>query len=323
LDLSIVVPAYNEAESLPQLQAEVDAALRGQALHYEVVYIDDGSTDASLEVLRELHGRDPGRVQVLSFRRNHGKSAALAAGFAACRGEFVVTLDADLQDDPAEVPRLLQVLRDGADLVCGWKKQRHDPWSKRWPSKLFNFVTGRVSGVRLHDFNTGLKAYRCEVVRSISVYGELHRFIPVLAAWQGFVVRELPVGHRARRFGRSKFGPSRFLRGFFDLLTVMFLTRSGRSPLYFFGSLALVFFVVGAAIELWFFGLWMQGHGLRVRPLMLLGIGLLIVAIQIASMGLLAEMLSAERAERQTWSFRERLPRSEARLPSEQPRAGV
>jgi len=307
MELSIVIPLYNEAESLRDLQRALQQAVLPLGLEHEYVFVDDGSTDGSLDILRELHSSDPEHVRVLSFRRNQGKSAALAAGFEFAHGEYVVTLDADLQDDPSEIPVLLDALRAGADLVCGWKRVRRDPWTKRLPSKLFNFVTGRVSGVRLHDFNTGLKAYRAEVVRTIRIYGELHRFIPVLAAWQGFRVREVPVRHHARKFGRSKFGASRFTHGLFDLVTVMFLTRRGRSPLYFFGALALLFFAAGVLIDGYFLVLWSMGHGLRVRPLMLLGVGLVIVAIQIGSMGLLAEMLSAARSERETWSFRERL----------------
>ena len=305
MELSVVIPLYNEAESLRELKSELDAALGTRSREY--LFVDDGSTDGSLDILRELYRADPEHVRVLSFRANQGKSAGLAAGFAAARGEFVVTLDADLQDDPAEIPRLLATLQEGADLVCGWKKTRRDPLSKRWPSKLFNAVTARVSGVRVHDFNTGLKGYRADVVKTVQVYGELHRFIPVLAAWQGFVVRELPVHHRARKFGRSKFGASRFLKGFFDLVTVMFITRRARSPLYFFGMLALGFLVAGIAIDAWFLLQWLTGHGLRVRPLMLIGVGLVIVAIQFASMGLLGEMISAQRAARETWSYRERL----------------
>ncbi len=204
------------------------------------------------------------------------------------------------------MPRLLQALEEGADLVCGWKRKRKDPISKTLPSRLFNAVTGKMSGLPLHDFNTGLKAYRAEVVQTISVYGELHRFIPVLAAWQGFRVAEIPVQHHARKYGQSKFGPRRFFSGFFDLLTVMFLTRRGRSPLHFFGAIALLFLVAGFLIDGWFVVQWIGGAGLRVRPLMLLGIGLIIVGIQIGSMGLLAEMLSAQRAARESWSFRER-----------------
>lgn len=305
--LSIVIPLFNEAESLAELKAALDAALARVDGAAEIIFVDDGSTDRSLEILRRLHAAEPERVKVLSFRRNQGKSAALAAAFQVVRGDCVVTLDADLQDDPHEVPALLQALDQGADLVCGWKRERHDPWTKRLPSKLFNRVTGAMSGLHLHDFNTGLKAYRVDVVRTLHVYGELHRFIPVLAAWEGFRVVELPVRHHARRYGRSKFGARRFLHGFFDLITVMFLTRRGRSPLYFFGGLALLFLAAGLLIDGTFLVRYLQGEGQRVRPLMLLGIGLIIVAIQIGSMGLLAEMLSAARAERQTWSFRERL----------------
>lgn len=306
MQVSFVIPVFNEVESLDELKHALDEVVGENGLDAEYVFVDDGSTDGSLERLLQLHEEQPERVKLLSFRRNQGKSAALAAAFQVTRGERVVTLDADLQDDPREVPRLLQALDEGADLVCGWKRKRRDPLSKTLPSRLFNAVTGRLSGLPLHDFNTGLKAYRAEVVQTISVYGELHRFIPVLAAWQGFRVAEIPVQHHPRKYGTSKFGPRRFLSGLFDLITVMFLTRRGRSPLHFFGSVALVFCLVGFVIEAWFLLQWLGGAGLRVRPLMLLGIAMLIVGIQIGSMGLLAEMLSAQRAARESWSFRER-----------------
>jgi glycosyltransferase involved in cell wall biosynthesis len=306
MDLSYVIPVYNEIESLDALKAALDGVSAELGLETEYIFVDDGSTDGSLERLLELHAADPRRVKLLSFRANQGKSAALAAGFQVVRGTFVVTLDSDLQDDPTEVPRLLAALRDGADLVCGWKRQRRDPWTKTVPSRWFNRVTSWVSGVRLHDFNTGLKAYRADVVRSIDVYGELHRFIPVLAARHGFTVTEIPVRHHARRFGRSKFGASRFLHGFLDLITVMFVTRRATSPLYFFGTLALVLITIGGVIEGWFLVRWILGEAMRVRPLMLLGIALIIVGLQIGSMGLLAEMITAARAERKTWSFREK-----------------
>ena len=306
IDVSFVIPLYNEVESLDELKQALDAVVREHAWAAEYLFVDDGSSDGSLEALLRLHESEPERVKLLSFRRNQGKSAALAAAFQVVRGERVVTLDADLQDDPSEVPRLFAALDDGADLVCGWKRKRNDPLSKKLPSRLFNAVTGRLSGLPLHDFNTGLKAYRAEVVQTVTVYGELHRFIPVLAAWQGFRVAEIPVEHHARKYGQSKFGPRRFLHGLFDLVTVMFLTRRARSPLHFFGSLALVFLFVGVTIDGWFLLQWFQGTGMRVRPLMLLGIGMIIVGIQIGSMGLLAEMLSAQRAARETWSFRER-----------------
>jgi glycosyltransferase involved in cell wall biosynthesis len=198
---SFVIPVYNEAESLAELRAALDAAVEEIGAPCEYVFVDDGSTDGSLDLLRRLQEANPERVKLLSFRRNYGKSAALAAGFQVAQGQFVVTLDSDLQDDPSEVPRMLALLQDGADLVCGWKRKRRDPWTKRLPSRLFNAVTALLSGVRLHDFNTGLKAYRSDVVHSIAVYGELHRFIPVLVAWQGFQVREIAVRHHARRYG--------------------------------------------------------------------------------------------------------------------------
>ncbi len=306
MQVSFVIPVFNEVDSLPELKQALDTVVRDNALEAEYVFVDDGSTDGSLEALLRMHESEPERVKLLAFRRNQGKSAALAAAFQVVRGARVVTLDADLQDDPSEVPRLLQALDEGADLVCGWKRKRKDPLSKTLPSRLFNFVTGRLSGLPLHDFNTGLKAYNADVVHTISVYGELHRFIPVLAAWQGFQVTEVPVQHHARKYGQSKFGPRRFLHGFFDLVTVMFLTRRGRSPLHFFGALALVFLLAGVLLDGWFLVQWMGGAPMRVRPLMLLGIGLIIVGIQIGSMGLLAEMLSAQRAARESWSFRER-----------------
>jgi glycosyltransferase involved in cell wall biosynthesis len=306
MDLSLVIPVYNEVESLAPLKEALDAvtdAMHGQA---EYVFVDDGSTDGSFEALQRMQEADPARVRLLAFRRNMGKSAALAAAFDVVQGTHVVTLDADLQDDPREIPALLDKMQQGFDLVCGWKRKRHDPLSKTLPSRLFNAVTAKVSGVALHDFNTGLKAYRLDVVRSIHVYGELHRFIPVLAAWQGFRVAEIPVQHHARRFGTSKFGPARFLNGFFDLVTVMFLTRRARSPLHFFGLIALGFIAVGGVIETWFLVQWLLGSALRVRPLLLLGAGLIVIGLQIASMGLLAEMITAARAERQQWSFRDK-----------------
>jgi glycosyltransferase involved in cell wall biosynthesis len=306
MDLSLVIPVYNERESLPDLKQALDAVVDELGVRTEILFVDDGSNDGSLEVLQGLQEADAARVKLLSFRSNMGKSAALAAAFEVVQGTFVVTLDADLQDDPREIPALLDALRQGSDLVCGWKRKRNDPPSKTLPSRLFNYVTSKVSGVKLHDFNTGLKAYRLDVVRGIHVYGELHRFIPVLAAWQGFHVSEIPVQHHARRFGTSKFGPARFLHGFFDLITVMFLTRRGRSPLHFFGLVALAFVVVGGLIEAWFLVHWLLGTGLRVRPLLLLGAGLIVIGIQIASMGLLAEMITAVRAERQQWSFRDK-----------------
>lgn len=304
--LSVVVPVYNEEESLPELFASLEGALKELEGDYEYVFVDDGSVDGSLGVLRELHAKSP-RVKVVSFRRNYGKSAALSVGFKEAKGERVVTIDADLQDDPAEIHSLLKRIDDGSDLVSGWKQNRQDPWSKTFPSKIFNFVTSLLSGLHLHDFNCGLKAYRGEVVRSISVYGELHRYIPVLAAWEGFKVDEIRVRHFKRKYGKSKYGGKRLLNGLFDLVTVMFVTRRALSPLHLFGRIAFVLFVLGVAPQIYFLARWIGGAGLHVRPIMLAGFVMIIVSLQIASIGLLAEMISARSAHDLNYVFKEYL----------------
>ena len=300
--VSIVIPLYNEEESLAELYARLTGILDGYVGRHELIFVDDGSTDGSLGTLRELRSRDR-RVKLISFKRNNGKSAALQEGFKASRGDFVVTIDADLQDDPNEIPGLLEKLDEGYDLVSGWKKNRKDPPNKTIPSKLFNFVTSLASGIKLHDFNCGLKAYRRDVVKRISVYGELHRFIPVLAAWEGFRVTEKDVTHFERKFGRSKYGASRLLNGLFDLITVMFITRRATSPLHFFGRVAFLFFVAGGTISLYFVVLWLSGRGLHVRPLMVGGLIMIVIAIQIGSFGLLAELYSS--GQERTFSIRE------------------
>lgn len=299
---SVVVPLFNERESLDELHRQLGAVLEGSVAGYEIIFVDDGSTDGSVEVLRALRERDR-RVKIISFRRNYGKSAALSEGFRVCRGEIVITIDADLQDSPAEIPGLIDKLDEGYDLVSGWKAKRNDPLSKTAPSRLFNFVTSLVSGIRIHDFNCGLKAYRGEVVKNISVYGELHRFIPVLASWEGYRVAEKKVTHFERRFGRSKYGSKRFLNGLFDLMTVMFITRRASAPLHFFGRVALWFFGIGGLITLYFVILWLMGKGLHVRPLMVGGLVMIVMAIQIGSFGLLAELFTS-RVER-TFTYRE------------------
>jgi glycosyltransferase involved in cell wall biosynthesis len=304
--ISIVIPVYNEKESLEELFTRLEECMAGLKREYEYIFVDDGSTDGSLTVLKTLHERSP-RVNVVSFRRNYGKSAALGCAFSRVRGDFVVTMDSDLQDDPSEIPNLIARLERGADLVSGWKKLRKDPWTKRVPSKFFNVVTSLISGIRLHDFNCGLKAYKSRVVRSITVYGELHRFIPVLAAWEGFRVEEMPVKHFKRKYGKSKFGASRFLNGFFDLVTVMFITRRARNPLHFFGRIAVVLFILGLIPQIAFLIQYIGGTGLRVRPLMLGGFVLIIVALQIASMGLVAELFTAGNDRRHEYSLKEDL----------------
>ena len=289
--LSMVVPAWNEAESVPELHRELAASLDGLGVPWEIVYVDDGSRDGTDQAIAAVAAKEP-RVRGASLRRNFGKSAALAVGFKLARGEWVGTIDADLQDDPAELPVLIRALEGGLDLVSGWKQQRKDPWTKRLPSKLFNAVTSSVAGIRLHDFNCGFKLYRREVVESLNVYGELHRFLPALAHWQGFRVGEVPVKHRARRFGKSKFGAARFINGFLDLMSAAFISKSALKPLHVFGRIGLMFLVLGTLLAAWFVALWFAGEPIRVRPLMLFGAGLVLLGIQLVLMGLLGEMIA-------------------------------
>lgn len=293
--ISAVVPAWNEAESLPELQRELAAALDGVGGPWEVLYIDDGSRDGTDAVIEGLAAADP-RVRGVSFRGNYGKAAALATGFRLARGEWIVTLDADLQDDPAELPKLVAALEGGLDLVSGWKRRRQDPWSKTLPSRVFNLVTSWAVGLRLHDFNCGFKLYRREVTEAVQVYGELHRVVPALAHWQGFRVGEAAVHHRARRHGRSKFGASRFVNGFLDLLSAAFISTSALKPLHVFGRIGGACLVAGGLISLWFVGQWLTGTPMRTRPLMLIGGWLLLTGLQFILMGLLGEMIAHMRA---------------------------
>jgi len=299
---SVVIPLYNERESLTELHRQLTSVMERTFAGHELLFIDDGSTDGSLEALRELRAADR-RVKIISFRRNYGKSAALSEGFKAARGGVVITIDADLQDNPEEIPELVRKLEEGYDLVSGWKLNRKDPITKTLPSKFFNLATSLASGIKLHDFNCGLKVYRGEVVKQISIYGELHRFIPVIAGWEGYRVAEKRVTHFERKFGRSKFGASRFLNGMFDLATVMFLTRRASSPLHFFGRMAAVFFAAGGLVTLYFLILWLMGRGLHVRPLMVGGLVMIVIAIQIGSFGLLAELFTSK--VQRTFSCRE------------------
>jgi glycosyltransferase involved in cell wall biosynthesis len=289
--VSVVVPAYEESESLAELQRELAAALDALGRPWEVLYVDDGSRDGTDRVIEELAARDP-RVRGVSFRSRCGKSAALATGFRLARGAWVVTIDADLQDDPSELPRMIAALEGGLDLVSGWKQQRRDPITKTLPSKLFNAVTSAVSGLRLHDFNCGFKLYRREVVESLEVYGELHRFLPALAHWKGFRVGEVPVRHRPRQHGRSKFGASRFVNGFLDLLSAAFISKNALKPLHVFGRVGLLFLTGGAAIGVVFVVQWITGEPMRVRPLMLFAATLVLLGIQLILMGLLGEMIA-------------------------------
>ena len=306
LDISVVVPLYNEEESLPELAAWIDRVARENHLTYELIFVDDGSSDHSWRVVEELKQRYPA-IRGISFGRNYGKSAALYCGFAAAEGEVVFTMDADLQDSPDEIPALRRmILEEGYDLVSGWKKKRYDPIGKRWPSKFFNWTARRASGIRLHDFNCGLKAYRRKVVKSIEVYGEMHRFIPILARQAGFRrIGEKVVEHHARKYGHSKFGLERTVKGYLDLISVMFMTHFGRSPMYFFGSLGTLMFLLGGGTTCWLIGekLWKQFHGLPLRavtdqPLFYLAIVAVILGVQLFLAGFLGELINRNSTDR-------------------------
>ena len=309
LAVSVVIPVFNERENVAKLYQELVTVLESHSdKACEVIFVDDGSSDGTFEVLEALHARDA-RVKVIQFRRNFGKSAALSAGFAAAQGEVIFTMDGDLQDDPAEIPHFLESLAAGFDLVSGWKYPRHDPISKTLPSKLFNATVRLTTGVQLHDFNCGFKAYRREVIEEIRLYGELHRYTPILAAQKGFRVAEIKVAHRPRKFGRSKYGFRRFARGFFDLLTVLFLGAYTWRPLHLFGWAGIGSFTLGFLINLYLAVLWFQGQGpIGNRPLLTLGVLLMIIGVQFFSMGLLAEMITQQQAQEQsTYSIRNRL----------------
>ena len=300
--ISVVVPVYNEERSIALLYEELQAALDPLGEPWEAVYVDDGSTDASFAALTRLHAANE-NVRVVRLRRNFGKAAALGAGFAQAAGDVIVTIDGDLQDDPSEIPHLLAKLDEGFDLVSGWKAKRRDPVARRAFSRVFNFAVGVVSGVHLHDMNCGLKAYRASVVRRLPLYGELHRFLPVLAHQRGYRIAELPVNHRARAHGRSRYGFERYLRGFFDLLTVSFIGRYRHRPLHLFGGLGLLTIVAGGACLVYLTLLKVQGHGIGNRPLLILGVLLVVVGIQLLSIGLIGEMITSlheERADERT-----------------------
>ena len=314
-DISVVVPLYNEEESLPELTAWIDRVATTHGLAYEVIFVDDGSSDASWQVIERLRQRFPA-VRAIGFARNYGKSAALYCGFEAAQGEVVFTMDADLQDSPDEIPEMRRmILEEGYDMVSGWKKKRYDPVGKRWPSKFFNWTARAASGIRLHDFNCGLKAYRRQVVKAIEVYGEMHRFIPILARQAGFRrIGEKVVEHRARKYGRSKFGLERMVKGYLDLITVLFMSHFGRSPMYFFGSLGTLMFLVGGGTTVWIIAekLWKQAHLSPLRPvadqpLFYLAMLAVILGVQLFLAGFLGELINRGSSDRNNYLIDKKL----------------
>lgn len=309
LDISVVVPLYNEEESLPELVQWIDRVARENSLIYEIILIDDGSTDRSWSVVEELKTKYP-NIKGISFLRNYGKSAALYEGFKMAEGDVVFTMDADLQDSPNEIPQMRRmILEEGYDLVSGWKKRRYDPIGKRWPSKFFNLTARVVSGIKLHDFNCGLKAYRRKVVKSIEVYGEMHRYIPILAKHAGFKrIGEKVVEHRERKYGVSKFGIERMVKGYLDLISVSFMSHFGRSPMYLFGSLGTLMFLFGGVTTVWIIikKLVAQSNGLVWRgvteqPLFYLALLAIILGVQLFLAGFIGELINRRSSDRNNY----------------------
>ena len=297
MDLSLVIPVKDEAENLPPLMEEIVAAITPTGKTFEVIVIDDGSRDASWSILLDL-AKKYEFLRLFRFQFNCGKADALSLGFSKSRGDLIATLDGDLQDDPREIPKMMKILDDGYDLVSGWKVRRHDPWHKTWPSKLFNLTVSLICGKRLHDFNCGIKLYRSSVVRFINLYGDFHRFIPVMAKWQGARITEMPVAHRARIHGSSKYGVSRLVSGFLDLLTLLFLNRFATKPLHFFGLFGLIFLLFGGGV-FGYFGLeWIQTGALHLRPLIVVGGFSLLMGVQLFSLGFLAELFNRNKKQR-------------------------
>ncbi|WP_336980189.1 glycosyltransferase family 2 protein [Altererythrobacter fulvus] len=290
LELSFVVPFFDESESLEILYREIVENCEGLGKSFEIIFIDDGSRDGGERIVRDLMERDS-RISLIRFRRNFGKSAALSAGFGAARGQIVFSMDADLQDDPAEIGAFLAALDEGAEVVSGWKQVRNDPLDKTLPSRLFNKAVNKAFGLELNDHNCGFKAYRCEALEELNLYGELHRFVPALLHARGFRIGQIPVQHRARRFGKSKFGAKRLIKGALDLLTVWLNTRYGARPLHLFGGGGLILSTLGGAILSYLTVLWFMGYGIGERPLLMLGMLLVLFGGQMITVGLLGELI--------------------------------
>lgn len=315
MDISVVVPLFNEEESLPELAAWIERVMQANNYDYEVLFVDDGSKDSSWSVIRGLREKNP-RMKGIRFRRNYGKSAALQTGFEAAQGTVVITMDADMQDSPDEIPELYRmIVEEGFDVVSGWKRKRYDPVSKTLPTKLFNWAVRRMSHIRLHDFNCGLKAYRLDVVKSIEVYGEMHRFIPVIAKWAGFGnIGEKVVQHRARKYGKTKFGMNRFVNGFLDLLSLSFVGRFSKKPMHFFGSLGLLLFVLGFLAALWLGAqkIYFLHHGIPAplvtsSPYFYIFLVFMLMGLQLFLAGYLAELIGRNSPTRNTYLISERL----------------
>jgi glycosyltransferase involved in cell wall biosynthesis len=305
LDISVVVPLYNEEESLPELVAWIDRVAKAHSLTYEVIMVDDGSTDGSWDVVERL-AKEYSKVRGISFVRNYGKSAALYCGFDMAEGEVVITMDADLQDSPDEIPELRRmILEDGLDLVSGWKRKRYDPIGKRWPSKFFNLTARIMSGIKLHDFNCGLKAYRRKVVKSIEVYGEMHRYIPILAKHAGFRrIGEKVVEHHERKYGKSKFGLERMVKGYLDLISVSFMSHFGRSPMYIFGGLGTLMFLLGFVAVAWIIAeKFISGHPLTNQPLFYLSLVAIVLGVQLFLAGFLGELINRRSSDRNSYQI--------------------
>jgi len=301
-EISMVIPLLNEEKGLQTLHARLKNVLDQLGRTYEIIFIDDGSEDDSWLVLERLHAKDK-TVKAIQLGRNSGKAAALSAGFRNAQGKVIITMDADLQDDPEEIPSLIKKLEEGYDLISGWRFKRADSLLKIIPSKIFNRLTSFLTGARIHDFNCGFKAYKRRVIRDIKLYGEMHRYIPALAYWKGYAVGEIKVGHHPRAYGRSKFGPMRIFRGLTDLLTVMFLTRYMERPLHLFGPIGSLFFLAGLIINIYLGTLWFLGEGIGSRPLLLLGVVLMLIGFQITSTGLIGEMIIGTREKNEANYF--------------------
>ena len=309
MDVSIIVPLFNEEESISELAEWIKGVCESNNLSFEVIFVDDGSTDNSWPIVEGLTEKY-NEVRGIKFRRNYGKSAALNEGFTKAAGDVVITMDADLQDNPEEIPELYRMItEDGYQLVSGWKKRRHDPLSKRIPSKFFNRFTRMMSGIHLHDFNCGLKAYHHNVVKSVEVYGEMHRYIPVIAKWNGFKkIGEKVVQHQPRKYGSTKFGMERFMKGFLDLLSITFVSKFGKRPMHFFGTLGTILFIIGFGIAFYltYLKIFLEVYNMTERPLFYLGVLSMIIGAQLFMTGFIAEMISRTDSERNKYSIEER-----------------